>query len=220
MKIIYLLPPSEGKNPWGENTWESLSFDFKKPLEIAKNATAKDLKCKDARYLEGIEMNTHVEISDVLPAISRYSGVMYNAIDYLWMSESWKKYFSDNFLILSGMYGILRPEDRIGNYKLPIETKWLYNFWWDSITQELNNLRADVIVDFLPNSYKKMVDWKKLDAKILRVEFMHTKHGEIKKMTHGVKKVKWEYINTLCENLAVEIPNFWNKKETILEIIN
>jgi len=35
-----------------------------------------------------------------------------------------------------------------------------------------------------------MVDWKKLDAKILRVEFMHTKHGEIKKMTHGVKKVK------------------------------
>ena len=176
MKIIYLLPPSEGKNS-GWQIWdEKVSFHFKKPLEIAKNATPKDLKCKDARYEEGIKLNCTVEKSDVLPAISRYTWVMYNAIDFAWMSETWKKYFSDNFLILSGLYGIVKTEDLIWNYKLPIETKWLYKFWWDSVTQKIAELKADIIIDLLPHSYKKMTTWKQLEAKIIQCEFYSKKN--------------------------------------------
>jgi cytoplasmic iron level regulating protein YaaA (DUF328/UPF0246 family) len=54
----------------------------------------------------------------------------------------------------------------------------------------LNALDVDVIVDFLPGSYGKMIQWKDIQAKIVRVNFLHTKDGELKKMTHGVKKVK------------------------------
>lgn len=67
MKIIYLLPPSEGKNcvqPHPQplsceerGTEESLSFLFEKPVEIALNASEKDLKCTGKRYQEGMEMN-------------------------------------------------------------------------------------------------------------------------------------------------------------------
>ncbi len=205
MKIIYLLPPSEGKNTQWTDESESLSFDFKKPLEIAVNATQKDLKCKDARYEQGIQLNKNIENSQVLPAIERYSWVMYNAIDYKWMSALGKKYFEENFIILSGMYWLVRPLDKIWNYKLPIETKWLYNFWWDSISEYLDGLNADYIVDMLPWSYAKMINFKKLKTKVIRVNFLHTKDWELKKITHGVKKVKGEYIKNICEHGFTDI---------------
>ena len=263
MKILYLLPPSERKNnhlknetsssPWeGEElrwgkkgTEEKLSFNFKKPINIAINASEKDLKCSGKRYEEGIELNKKLcnaasfpfereRIQDrvvlwdnweMLPAISRYSWVMYNAIDYAWMTSWWGAYFDKNFLILSGMYGILRPQDMIGNYKLPIETKWLKDFWWDKITEVLNESKADYIVDLLPNSYKKVIQWKKLNAKIMRIDFFIASLPNIreriqdrvmawvvKKLTHGVKKVKWEFIKNICESWYKSLEDFpWEK---------
>jgi cytoplasmic iron level regulating protein YaaA (DUF328/UPF0246 family) len=215
MKIIYLLPPSEGKNTWWIIWAESLSFDFKKPLDIAVYATEKDLKCKDKRYEQGIHLNKNIESSEILPVIERYSWVMYNAINYVWMSGDWKKYFEDYFIILSGMFGLLKPIDNIGNYKLPIETKWLYKFWWESITQTLNNLEVDYIVDMLPWSYAKMIDWKNINAQILRVNFLYEKDWEIKKISHWVKKVKGEYIKNICEKCIDEIDSFPGKKVQI-----
>jgi len=217
MKIIYLLPPSEGKNHGWIQVEEKLSFNFSKPFDIAINATQKDLKCQWKRYEEGIELNKNIEKSDKLPAIQRYSGVMYNAINYEWMEKEWKKYFEDNFLVLSGIYGMLRPQDMIGNYKLPIETKWLYAFWWDKITNTLNNLQADYIVDLLPGAYAKIIQWKNLNSKIIRVNFLHTKNGELKKISHGVKKIKWEYIHDICEKGYKKLEDFPGKKVQIWE---
>jgi len=45
MKILFLLPPSEGKNPENKYNSEKLSFHLEKPLNIAENVTEKDLKC-------------------------------------------------------------------------------------------------------------------------------------------------------------------------------
>lgn len=87
---------------------------------------------------------------EVLPAISRYNGVMYSAIDYDAMSLDAKHIFDTHFLICSGMYGLVKPQDEIANYKLPIETKGLSHFWKEKITQELNILEADIIIDLLP----------------------------------------------------------------------
>lgn len=57
MKVLFLLPPSEGKNPGGEDAKEKLSFSFDKPIDIATSATEKDLKCKGLRYEEGMNLN-------------------------------------------------------------------------------------------------------------------------------------------------------------------
>ncbi len=199
MKLLFLLPPSEGKNSWWNPGKADLSFDFVLPLDIASSATQKDLKCAGKRYQQGIELNQDLEKSMLLAAISRYSWVMYNAIDYERMWEWARKYFEENFLMLSGMYGLLRPRDIIGNYKLPIETKWLYKFWWDQISTSLNKLEADYIIDMLPGSYTKMVNWKLIDSQIIRINFLHNKGWELKKISHGVKKIKGEYIKNICE---------------------
>ena len=58
-----------------------------------------------------------------MPAIQRYTGVMYKALAYHNFEEKQKKIFDSAVLIVSGMYGLMRPRDQIANYKLPIGTK-------------------------------------------------------------------------------------------------
>jgi len=97
---------------------------------------------------------------------------MYNAIDYHGMSEEGKGFFENHFMVLSGMYGILKPTDIIGNYKLPIETKGLLQYWKTQITESFNDLDIDYIVDLLPGSYLKMINIKSLKHPIVRVNFL------------------------------------------------
>ena len=221
MKIIFLLPPSEGKN--SENLYKSelLSFNFEKPLEIANNVTEKDLKCSWKRFLEWLELNKNIKIYETIEAIKRYSWVMFNAIDYSEMNSEWKKYFENNFKILSWMYWVVNPLDKIGNYKLPVETKWLYDFWWDLISNELINQNPDYIVNLLPISYWKLIwfwTWpkqrKKLELiteawiKVININFLKP---DWKKISHWVKKIKWEWIKNICENKIIDILKFWGK---------
>lgn len=211
-KILFLLPPSEWKNRDWEITIEELSFDFTKPIKIATHATEKDLKCMWSRYQEWIKYNKEcvAGISEnYARTIQRYSWVMYNAIWYKNMSEKWKIFFDEHFLVLSGMYGLLRPKDSIWNYKLPIETKWLKQFWWENITKKLNKWDMEYIVNLLPLSYQKMINFKHLNAQIIHVDFYKNEKGVIKKMTHWVKKVKWEWVRHICELWITDYKKFW-----------
>ena len=221
MKIIFLIPPSEWKKSWGTLWKEVLSFLFQKPKKIALWASEKDLKCKDARFQEAKKLNISCVKQDYiewLEAIQRYNWVMYTAINYVNMTENGKKYFQDHFYIVSWMYGLVKAQDVISNYKLPIETKGLIWYWWKSITKQIQTLQADLVIDLLPNSYKKMIDWKALATKIIHIEFMHTKNNQRKKMAHGVKIVKGKYISHICETGIFQAPEFWNTQEYVLEI--
>jgi cytoplasmic iron level regulating protein YaaA (DUF328/UPF0246 family) len=233
-KILFLLPPSEWKNAENEYDFERLTFEFKKPFKIAKNVTEKDLKCKWDRFLEWLTLNKNIEESKTVEAIKRYSWVMYNAIDYDNMSSSWKTFFRENFLILSWMYWVLKPYDKIGNYKLPIETKWLLDFWWTQVLDKINNLNIDFVVNLLPVSYGKLILWKKKSLeksfsekrnfKIININFLKS---DGKKISHWVKKLKWEWIKNVCEksidnykDFPWEIIQNWNTINSINRFMN
>ncbi len=223
MKIVFLLPPSEGKQVWWNYNKEQLSFKFEKPCHIATNLTEKDLKCSWKRFEEWLFLNQTLckwQQKEYLEAINRYSWVMYNSIDYSWMTEKWKCFFENNFLILSWMYGIIKPFDKIWNYKLPLEKADLYKFWWDKIPDTIVNLKLDYIVNLLPINYAKLI-WlgtncsrhkKKLEKilnswiKIININFLKI---DWKKISHWVKKIKWEWIKNICENNIIDYKNFW-----------
>lgn len=94
---------------------------------------------------------------------------MYHALDYPNLSQTGKVFFNKHFLILSGYYGLLKPQDRICNYKLPIATKGLYDFWGEKITKTLMELQPQLIISLLPHDYLKMLINK--DSKELRKSF-------------------------------------------------
>lgn len=205
MKILFLLAPSEGKNIWWEHLKEKLNFNFEKPKYISENATQKDLKCSWNRYEEWIELNKNFEKWPFLEAINRYSWVVFNTIDYIWMSDNWKKFFENSTLILSWMYGLLKPLDLIWNYKLPIETKWLYKFWWNKITNILNEINPEYIINLLPNSYLKMINPKNINSTIININFLKP---DWKKMSHQVKKYRGEFLKYACENNLTNYEQF------------
>ena len=217
---IFLLPPSEGKNAWWTLWKETISFSFLKPKKIADNATEKDLKCTWNRYQEWIALNKNIDKSttEIQESIYRYSWVMYNAIDYAGMNQTWKDFFGNNFLILSGMYGIVKPLDAIGNYKLPIETKWLYDFWWTQILDTIDNLNPDYVVNLLPISYGKLIFWKnksqqtifndKRKFTVININFLKLDGS---KLSHWVKKIKGQWIHDVCNKKISEYRDFWGQ---------
>lgn len=217
MKILYLIPPSEGKTPWWTLWSETLSFDLEKPLDLLKGVTEKDLKCRGERFKAAQSLHhtlLHKKQLEILPAIKRYSGVMYNALHYSSMNWDEKTYFDTNFFILSWLYGFLKPQDLIANYKLPVEAKWVANYWKNILSQALNKLEGDMIVDLLPQSYKKMIDWKQLKTLRVEIEFLRLDNGKTQKLAHGVKKVKGEYIKNICKNIFTDMEDFpWNLKK-------
>lgn len=223
MKILFLIPPSEWKNLWWEFNKEKLTFNFEKPCEIASSVTEKELKCTGKRFEQALELNKSLcewKQTQFTVAIKRYSGVMYNAIDYENMSEKGKSFFDNNFLIFSWMYGILKPQDIIWNYKLPLEKAPLYKFWWDKIPDTIVSLKPDFVVNLLPINYAKLI-WlgtncsqhkKKLEKilnawiKVVNINFLKE---DGKKVSHGVKKIKWQWIKTICENQITDYTKFW-----------
>lgn len=216
MKILYLIPPSEGKTLWWTLSSEKLSFDLEKPLDILKWVTEKDLKCSGSRFKEAQGLHQKIlwgNQLEVLPAINRYSGVMYDAIDYTSMNQDETLYFDTHFLILSWLYGLLRTQDLIANYKFPVEAQWVTRYWKDILPQALNKLDIDIIIDFLPGSYKKMIDWKQVKAHRVEIEFLISKNGKVQKLAHGVKKVKGEYIKNICIEKYTDIKDVpWKYK--------
>jgi len=216
MKIIFLLPPSEWKNSENKYNSEKLSFEFKKPKTIAENVTEKDLKCHWKRFEEWLELNKNIEKPETIEAISRYSGVMFNSINYSEMNNKWKKFFGENFFILSWMYWIVKPLDIVWNYKLPIETKWLLDFWWTKVLEKINKINPDFVINLLPISYSKLIFWKNKKQesefnkirkfKIININFVQ---ADWKKISHWVKKIKWEWIKNICEKNILDYKKFW-----------
>jgi cytoplasmic iron level regulating protein YaaA (DUF328/UPF0246 family) len=129
---LILLPPSEGKASGGEGPpldLDTLSFDSlnKTRALMAKSLGQLSGKPRVAQKLLGVKGvpletaradNAGLMDTPTLPAIERYTGVMYDSIDYKSLDADARKCFGQNTIIMSGLFGIVRPYDMIPAYKL------------------------------------------------------------------------------------------------------
>ena len=103
--------------------------------------------------------------------------------------------------ILSGLYGLLKPLDKIHPYRLEMGTAFanaygrdLYAFWGDRITDALNDElaghRSKTLVNLASNEYWRAVSTDKLDARILNTRFLDTKNGQVKFISFFAKKAR------------------------------
>jgi hypothetical protein len=123
------------------------------------------------------------------------------------------------------MYGIVRPKDLIGNYKLPIEVRGLYDFWGNKIAKRIIAENPDYIINLLPKSYEKLLkirenlgQLKERNIKILNMIFV-SKNGE--KFSHNTKVLRGKFLKNVVENMRenfLESIQFEDNGEIIREI--
>ena len=103
--------------------------------------------------------------------------------------------------ILSGLYGLLKPMDRIHPYRLEMGTAFanargrdLYAFWGDRVTDALNaelaKHRNKTLVNLASNEYWGVVDPDGLEAKVIGARFLDRKNGQYKIISFYAKKAR------------------------------
>lgn len=110
-------------------------------------------------------------------AIFAYSGTVYQWLNAVAFNPDDLSYASEHVRILSGMYGVLKPEDLISSYRLEMKTPLinseginLYQFWKNRITGYLQK-ENQPIINLASAEYTKAVDRKKLDNPFISVSF-------------------------------------------------
>ena len=111
--------------------------------------------------------------------------------------------------ILSGLYGILNPSDLILPYRLEMgtkfevgETKNLYNFWKDILTDYLiKEIKKDsFIINLASDEYFKVIDSKRINIPIFTPIFKDTKNGKVKVISFFAKRARGEMCNYIVKN--------------------
>ncbi|MFW5501182.1 MULTISPECIES: YaaA family protein [unclassified Maridesulfovibrio] len=193
MKTIILIPPSEGKAEGGHNApLKAVSGITADLIEAIKKADPKKLYGLKEKALEkAITANREVLSSKTMPAIERYTGVVYDAIDYQTLKN--KSDFDEKVLIVSGLFGLVRPTDLIPNYRLKIDKLKSAKLWVDSNSEQLKN---KFVIDLLPQAHKKAVKYENG----IEVEFVLKKAGKKMPAGHQGKHIKGRFVRWLIEN--------------------
>ncbi len=244
MKILF--SPSETKIGGGDiKCIDKNSFIFpelfEKRLEILgkynnylKNASNNDLeKLFGTRKIEVIEKyKQDIFKSPTMKAIQRYEGVAYDYLNYNSLEVSAQKYIDENTLIFSNIFGVIKADDFIPDYKLKqgesFENLKIDKFYSDNFSQTLDNYLLDEdILDLRAGFYEKFYTIKKpyLTMKFIKEgkvvsHFAKAYRGEILKLL-ALKNIKTfeQLLNLQIENLSiVEIKEQKLKKEIVYTI--
>lgn len=142
---VLLLPPSERKAPGGSRrSWGDRPTTFEQ-LRAARSQVA---------AAAGIAAD-----GPSLPALQRYTGVLYDALDVGGMPAGLRRRASANVLIVSGLAGLVSGGDPVPAYTLPIGTVvpglgGLASWWRPRLSAVLDARVAGAVVwDLLPAAH-------------------------------------------------------------------
>ncbi|ABM95048.1 MAG: peroxide stress protein YaaA [Methylibium sp.] len=135
------------------------------------------------------------------PALFAFDGDVYGGLGAHELSRPQVRWVQEHVAILSGLYGVLRPLDRLQPYRLEMGTrlanplgKDLYAFWRTRIAEHLNERlagqRAPVVVNLASEEYFKAVDRSELRARVVHCVFQDWKGGAYKIISFHAKRAR------------------------------
>ncbi len=132
-------------------------------------------------------------------AAAAFDGEVYRGLDAPSMGIEECERAQKKLIILSGLYGVLRPLDLIPPYRLEMGTKLhisqeiknLYQFWGTKIANYINQTNEDnILINLASNEYFKAVDKKTLKSKVITPVFKEFKNGKYKVVMVYAKKAR------------------------------
>jgi cytoplasmic iron level regulating protein YaaA (DUF328/UPF0246 family) len=135
------------------------------------------------------------------PAVLAFNGDVYEGLNAASLSLAQLRWAQAHVLILSGLYGVLRPLDRLQPYRLEMGTrlatpgaKDLYRFWGERPAAFINAQQAQqaqpVVVNLASQEYFKAVQRKVLRARVVDCVFEDNKAGQWKVISFHAKRAR------------------------------
>lgn len=135
------------------------------------------------------------------PAAMCFRGDVYQGLEAWSMSTRARRWAQDHVRILSGLYGLLRPLDRIQPYRLEMGTRLktridsdLYGFWGDRIMKTLRKDMAangsDTLVNLASDEYSKAARLADIGVPVIGVKFLQVVAGKEKFISFHAKKAR------------------------------
>ncbi|GAA3252217.1 YaaA family protein [Dactylosporangium siamense] len=207
--MLILLPPSEGKAA-APRRGAPLDLDRLglPALSAARTAVIDDLvKLSGDPELalatlgltpglaDEAARNGHLRTAPAVPAAALYTGVLYDALDLASLTGPALARARKQLLIFSGLWGALRPADRVPTYRCSIgvrlpTTGALTAHWRSALPPVLDELAGDMLVlDLRSSAYTGM--WTPRNAVSVRVL-----HGG-KVVSHFNKATKGRLVRAL-----------------------
>jgi cytoplasmic iron level regulating protein YaaA (DUF328/UPF0246 family) len=186
--MLILLPPSEGKAQPAPGP----------PVDLESLAFPAQLKSVRARLLRALARTQPLAAAPAAPAAEIYTGVLYGRLDLPSIPQA------DGVLIASGLWGLLRPADRIPHYKLPLDARvprlrgTLAALWREPVARALGPLDTpgELIVDARSGGYASV--WKPKQATLLSVRaFRVHADGSRQPISHMAKASRGDVARAL-----------------------
>jgi cytoplasmic iron level regulating protein YaaA (DUF328/UPF0246 family) len=135
------------------------------------------------------------------PAVLAFNGDVYEGLVSKTLKTAELAWAQEHLVILSGLYGALRPLDRLQPYRLEMGTalatprgKDLYAYWGDTVADYLNQrLAADktpVVVNLASVEYARVALRKALAARVVDCQFEDWKGGGYKIISFFAKRAR------------------------------
>ena len=168
-----LLPPSETKLKGGaaHSGRFTLSFPVQDPsrldILVPLEALCRDEPDEAARILKlgpkSLDelVNNRFTDAPVMPAIDRYTGVLYSATGVAGWSPDQRDWAAAHVYIHSALFGIISSADPIPAYRLSYDTRLLgrplKDFWLDSLAHAITEMAAgDWVLDARSSGYRDL----------------------------------------------------------------
>ena len=218
--MLYLLSPAK-----------TLDFETRVPAAVARKATEPLFTAQAAELIEVLktkspaEVATLMDLSDPLaalnvarygawrpepmpsyrrhsrPAVLAFNGDVYGGLAAPTLKTADLTWAQSHLVILSGLYGALRPLDRLQPYRLEMGValqtargRDLYAYWGDTLADYLNQRQAGdarpVVVNLASVEYARAALRKTLKARVIDCVFEDWKGGQYKVISFFAKRAR------------------------------
>ncbi len=173
--------------------------DTNQLIAVARKLTRADLrqmmkisdKLADLNYQRFQTFRKSPNENETKQAVMAFAGDTYTGLEAETLSKKDLVFAQNNLLILSGLYGLLKPHDLIQPYRLEMGRKLktkrgetIYAFWGDRIAKQLDKQlkghKHPIIINLASNEYFKAAKTKALKSRVINMVFKEQKGDDLK----------------------------------------
>ncbi len=215
--MLYVISPAK-----------SLDYETPTPPDVAARAARPSFVSQAAELIDLLKTRSQADISQMMdisdtlaslnltryhawstrftelnskPAVLAFNGDVYDGLQASSLSLDDLDWAQQHLAILSGLYGVLRPLDRLQPYRLEMGTalanpkgRNLYAYWGDTIAEHLNErsaaLQTPVIVNLASQEYFKAAARPALKPRVIECQFEDWKGGRYKIISFFAKRAR------------------------------